>query len=450
MLRVLLLLACALACCHAQATVVIGRTISQSGSFVAESLLLQHGWDMWSQDVLARGGILMADGLRHPVKVITVNDASDAQIVGLQVSDLVNTQKVHILVGPFGAAMAQVAVATANKTQTPIVYAAASSTQLFSSGYKHAFSIQAQVSKRQAVCISAFADSGLKTLEMIVANDTFQLGAASAFARSAATAGISVGLNYTYGVNEVDFDATRAQWKAFPESRPELVLIGGALPFSIAALSMVRDIYDPRAIFIANGGSLPGIVQNFDWEAEFIFQGVQWDSVLDYSDEYYGNTKNFSAEYKRRFNEDTFYTSAASYTSGYLIEKALATVENLTNTEIIAAFKNLNLECMWGPIQFLATGELDGKIICEQVIKKNIEIVAPANLSTENLVIPAFPPRPPPPRFTKKELLLIKVLTPTLGGLLLIGVLLGVGYWLTRKYHFITLPKNEASDQWER
>lgn len=435
-------------CCYAEPEpVIIGQLVSRSGSFQGESQLLQNGFKMWLEDVTARGGILMADGERHPVVVHQVNDASDPQVAGLQVTDLITNKKVHIVVGPFGAAMAQVAVLTANKTQTPIIYAAASSGVLFTSGYQHAFSIQAQVAKRQEVCVDTFADARLATLELIIANDTFQLGAAASFASLARQRGITVGLNYTYPVDESDFEATRAQWHD-KEARPDIVLIGGALPFSIAAIEFVRSIYDPKAIFIANGGSLPGVVANFGWEAEYIFQGVQWDSVLEYTDEYYGNTSNFAAQYRLRFKEEPFYTSAASYTSGYIIEKALESLWNLTNTDIIDAIKALDVECMWGPIKFLGTGELDGRIICEQVIDHSIQIIAPQNLSTAEPVMPAYPPRPPPPRFSQKELLLIKVLTPTLGGLLLIGIIAAIAYYLSRKYYFVTLPKNEASDQW--
>ncbi len=123
---------------------------------------------------------------------------------------------------------------------------------------------------------------------MIVANDSFQIFAANSFRNAANATGMSVRQNGTYNITETDFHGTLQLWIDDPKSRPDIVLIGGALPFSIAAIKRVRQIYDPKAIFIANGGSLPGIVEAFEWEAEGLFQGVQWDSVLPYTDEHYG------------------------------------------------------------------------------------------------------------------------------------------------------------------
>ena len=432
--------------------VVIGRTVSKSGAFQGESKAIQDGFAMWLQDVTARGGILMTDGERHPVQVITYNDASDTQVARVQTKELIEVDDVDVIVGPFGGAMCTEAVKQANRTQTPTVYAAGSSNVLFTSGFQHSFSISAQIGPRQKPCIDLYKQLGVLNFEMIVANDSFQITAANAFSNQMHATGIPALFNYsTYPVTEENFVAHRQRW-ANALQRPELVLIGGALPFSRAALLMVREIYDPKAIFMANGPAIPPLVAEFDWEAENIFQGTQWSKTLPYTDEYYGNTSTWAAAFQQRTNLTTEWTHAASYTSGYVIEKAfefLYSPENATNQEKNEAIRNLSLTSLWGPIEFLPTGEIAGQSICQQVQRKNYDlIVAPDNLRNAEVVFPAVPNRPPPPKYSKKEILLMKVLIPLFIGLLLLAVLGIIILVITKKYHFVTIPKNNANDEW--
>src|SRR5687767_4383754 len=77
--------------CQQPQKIVIGRTISSFGGFAFDSAIVSKGIDIWIEDVKTRGGILMSnfDGLRHPIEVVTLEDASSTQIVDLQYRELV-------------------------------------------------------------------------------------------------------------------------------------------------------------------------------------------------------------------------------------------------------------------------------------------------------------------------------------------------------------------------
>ncbi len=79
------LLLCCCSSLHAQ-SIVIGRTVSTLGVAVIDSALITQGFDFWLEDANARGGILMEgyDGIRHPIHVITFEDASMPQVVAVQ------------------------------------------------------------------------------------------------------------------------------------------------------------------------------------------------------------------------------------------------------------------------------------------------------------------------------------------------------------------------------
>ncbi len=96
------------ACGAQNSTILIGRLFSASGAFQSESGVLTKGWKMWEEDVRARGGLTLKDGSVRQIRVVDVNDASDPQVAGLQTAYLIDTEQVHFVIGPFGAAMAQV------------------------------------------------------------------------------------------------------------------------------------------------------------------------------------------------------------------------------------------------------------------------------------------------------------------------------------------------------
>jgi ABC-type branched-subunit amino acid transport system substrate-binding protein len=79
----------------AQQPIKIGRTISVCGQFEKESAYITKGVEFWLEDVNARGGLLMSDGSRRPVQLITYSDGSDATTVEILYDWLINQDKVR-------------------------------------------------------------------------------------------------------------------------------------------------------------------------------------------------------------------------------------------------------------------------------------------------------------------------------------------------------------------
>jgi branched-chain amino acid transport system substrate-binding protein len=435
--------------------IVIGRLVSRSGAFEAESLDVQRGFDMWFEDVKARGGVLMLDGQRHPVEVITYNDASDLQVVRVQTEWLIEKDKVHLLVGPYGGAMTLEMVKVANKTQTPCVCAVGSSSELFESGFKHSFSMLTQIGPRHQICTELFADQfGIQNFEMILDDDSFENASAKTFADYMAEKGVyQLHSGYPlYPVDETEFLPHRQRWEGESTQRPDLVLIGGALPFSIAALRFVRSIWDPKAIYLANSGAMPGLIAEFDWEDDLLFQSNQWEATVQYDDYYYGDTATWAAAFQQRTNTTAYLVSAASYVCGLVIEEAfkkLYSPDNVTNEEINAVIASLDFGSFFGRIRFLSTGEINTQPFCEQVQQGNL--IVPVFPGPEEVpgsvppIYPALPDRPPKPALSDEEVLIIAIVVPV--GTALIAAII-VAFILRRKFRMILLDKDMADDSW--
>ncbi len=427
-----------------QTVVRIGRTISTEGFNQLDSEIITEGFDFWVEDVKKRGGIRMHnyDGQVHDIEVITREDASNNEIVDLQYRELIETNGSHLLFAPFGGSLVGTATRRANLTQTPIVSAAG-----LSSG-QHFFSIQAPYANRAKICIELFnrtADIKNMVALSISGDIIFQNLAIKGFTEEAEKIGIQRTYNLTF--NASDTASVLERFKTNHTDQADILFLAGAPMDVVAFLPKLRDVYDPRLVFVANGATLATIAELLTWEAEYVVDATQWVASLNLTDEYYITSLNFEKEFTLRQNKTPQIFHTAGYISGYIMEKALQVSRSLDSSDLIYAIKNLNLTSLWGHISFGPQGYLLSTPVCRQIVKnKQINIIAPDLLMTKALVYPGIPSRPPPPRFSQNDYLMMKIWIPICGGMVLLCALAVVAYYLHMKYHFITIPKQDDSE----
>src|SRR3989442_7625585 len=82
----------------AAATITIGVSVSLTGDFSGDGKALVQGYDLWAQDINAKGGLL-----GHKVTVKYVDDASSTQQVVTNYQTLITQDKVALVFGPFSS-----------------------------------------------------------------------------------------------------------------------------------------------------------------------------------------------------------------------------------------------------------------------------------------------------------------------------------------------------------
>src|SRR2546430_13200637 len=82
----------------ASTPITIGVSVSLSGDFSGDGKALQQGYDLWAQDVNAKGGLL-----GHRVTMKYVDDASSTQQVVTNYQTLITQDKVALVFGPFSS-----------------------------------------------------------------------------------------------------------------------------------------------------------------------------------------------------------------------------------------------------------------------------------------------------------------------------------------------------------
>ena len=76
--------------------ITIGVSVSLSGDFSGDGAALKQGYELWAQDINAKGGLL-----GHQVTMKYVDDASSTQQVVTNYQNLITQDKVALVFGPF-------------------------------------------------------------------------------------------------------------------------------------------------------------------------------------------------------------------------------------------------------------------------------------------------------------------------------------------------------------
>src|SRR6202165_4585202 len=120
-----------------QAPITIGVSVSLSGDFAGDGKALVQGYDLWAQDVNAKGGLL-----GHKVTMKYVDDASSTQQVVTNYQALITQDKVALVFGPFSSLLTIPASAVTDRYGYAFPEPAGGGPQVFTRGLHSIFFVQ--------------------------------------------------------------------------------------------------------------------------------------------------------------------------------------------------------------------------------------------------------------------------------------------------------------------
>src|SRR6202165_5557621 len=171
-------------------TITLGAPLGLTGSLTKESQLTQQGYNLWSDWINARGGILV-NGVLHPVVIKYYDDTSNSNQSAVLMQKLITEDKAQFLLGPYGSAATATDAIVAETNQIPMVEANGAAQAIFNLGYKYTFGVLSPANKYLEGVIDMAATLTPKptTIAMLSADDAFSLEVANAINTYAPTQG---------------------------------------------------------------------------------------------------------------------------------------------------------------------------------------------------------------------------------------------------------------------
>jgi branched-chain amino acid transport system substrate-binding protein len=357
--------------------VVVGASVALTGKYSRTGQEQLNGFEMWVEDVNARGGIL-----GRKVRLVHYDDESKPDTAARLYEKLITDDKVDLLFGPYSSGVTMAASTVAEKHGFPMVSTGASSSEIWSRGYKNIFGLYTPANTYMDQILELAKEKGLKKVALLYADTAFPRDVAAGVKATTARLGMDLVFEEEYGKASTDFAAMILKMKT---KKPDVVIGGSYLPDSTAFMRQAKENRLYAKIFaFAVGPGLPDFGPNLGVDAEGVMGNTQWEATLNIP-----GAKEFGERYAEKYGHEPGYHAAGGYGAGQVLEAAVAKAGSLDRDKIRQALVGLDTTTIFGRYKVDATGQQVGKPgYSIQWIGGVRHVVLPPDVATATLVYP--------------------------------------------------------------
>jgi len=341
------------------APITIGVSISQSGDFSGDGKALKQGYDLWAQDVNKAGGL---NG--HQVTMKYVDDASSTQQVVTNYQNLITTDKVALVFGPFSSLLTIPASTVVDRYGYAFPEPAGGGPHVFDRGLKSVFFVQPAAVEDNLVSYTKWLlalPSGQRPASAAYAtqDDPFTQPQVDKAKSLLEAGGIKTAYYKVYPAETTDFTPLAL---AVASSKADAVILGTQLPDAVAfAKTFIQQHYNPKTLIETTG---PDQGAQFSDKLGANTDGIMVPAGWTADAKAYGNDK-FVAEFIAAYGgtaADISADAAEAYSVGQVVDQATKKANSIDNQKLIDALHSGTYNTIQGPMSFDATGKPQGGV----------------------------------------------------------------------------------------
>lgn len=365
---------------HAQDELVVGASVALTGKYSRTGQEQLHGYQMWIEDINAKGGLL-----GKKVRMIHYDDESKPDTGAKLYEKLITHDKADLLLGPYSSGVTLAASTISERHHFPMVSTGAASSQIWERGYKNVFGLYTPAEVYMDQILELAKSKGLKKIALIYENTTFPRAVAKGVKTKALALGLDVVFEEEYSKGSTDFASMIVKIKI---KEPDVIVGGSYLPDSTAFVRQAKEYQLNAAIYaFAVGPGLPDFGQNLGPDAEGIMGNTQWEPSLNVP-----GAQDFAARYEKKYGHRPGYHAAGGYGAGQILEAAVKAADSLDKDKLRTALLGLDTTTVFGRYKVDRTGKQIGKPgYAIQWINGTRHIVLPSEVATHEVVYPFKP-----------------------------------------------------------
>jgi branched-chain amino acid transport system substrate-binding protein len=354
----------------------IGFSIAKTGLFAQAAPSQLNAYELWREQVNARGGLDVA-GKRRMIEFVQYDDQSNPGTAVKIYEKLVTDDKVDLLLAPWGTPHHFALAPVLERLKFPMVGNTAASVQLrkIKPGYIW-FSTSAVPDSIAADIVAMMKANGVKSAALLANVLPLAKEIKASFVPAAQKAGIALKVNEEYPPDIKDMTAVLTKVKA---AAPDAVIVlsypsdsvlyakqgkelGVAAKFQFVAIGPTMDFYGKVV-----GAAANGFVTMGHWSPE----KKDWPKA-----------KAFFDAYVKKFNEKPDYLdSALAYMSCEILEQAVGKA-GLDREKLRATINTATFDTINGPVKFQGVQNVTTPSMLLQVQAGGLHIVWPAKAAT--------------------------------------------------------------------
>jgi branched-chain amino acid transport system substrate-binding protein len=360
----------------AQAPVVVGTVLPQSGLLADLAADLGRGLQLWQQEVNASGGLL-----ERRIELRVLDDASESAASVRLYEKLIKEHAADLLVGPFGSAASLGAAAAAERNRRVLVNATGAARAVHRRSPRWVFQVPAPLSAYARGALELARRMELKRVIVVARSDPLAREMAERAREHAHTLGLEAGELESYRPGERNFAPQVARARAY--GAQAWIAFGSAQDAAEIVKSLRKADYAPQ-LFVAQGADEAKFIQLVGQDAELAI-GI---SPYEPRAATRGNAQ-FAEAYARQWSAPPTHVAAQGYAAGKVLEEAVRRAGSLEQEKVRAALAALETETPLGGYRVDRAGvQLAAEPLLVQIQRGRREIIWPEALATAKWRLP--------------------------------------------------------------
>jgi branched-chain amino acid transport system substrate-binding protein len=378
-------------------TLLFGAPISLTGSTSTEGHLTLEGYQLWVKEVNAHGGIKVG-GTTYQVQLKYYDDGSSPTKSAQLTQQLVTTDKVNFLLGPYGTSATLQDEAIAEQYKIPMVEGNGAAKAIFSKGFHYIFGVLSPASEYAKVMLEAALalPNPPKTVAIISANDAFSLEVAAAAKDYATGHNLNVVYYQQYPANSTDLTNVLTALKTSGPggTAPDMLLGSGHENEAVTTMKEAKQLHINAKLYAFTvGPATPDFISALGPTANYVLGSSQWTPQEKYNGiDVFGTPANYAQMYQTEYGHKPSYQSAESTAVGLAFQYAIQNAGSIDPQKVRDALASLDIMAFYGEIRFDSTGANTYKPMATiQIQNGTLVTVYPADVANAQLSYPTPP-----------------------------------------------------------
>lgn len=378
-------------------TLLFGAPISLTGSTSNEGQLTLEGYKLWVKAVNTHGGIRIGH-TTYQVQLKYYDDGSSPTKSAQLTQQLITSDKVNFLLGPYGTAATLQDEAIAEQYKIPMVEGNGSAKTIFSKGFHYIFGVQSAASEYGKVMLEAALALAHppKTIAIISANDAFSKEVATAAKDYATSHNLKLVYYQQYPAETTDLTSVLTALKTSGPggSVPDILLGSGHEDEAVTTMKECKQLHINAKLYAFTvGPAIPDFISVLGSTSNYILGSSQWTPQEKYQgSDVFGTPANYTQIYQKEYEHKPSYQSAESTATGLAFEYAIKKAGSIDPQKVRDALASLDIMTFFGRIRFDSTGANTYKPMAAiQIQNGTVATVYPSAIANAQLIYPTPP-----------------------------------------------------------
>jgi branched-chain amino acid transport system substrate-binding protein len=340
-------------------TITLGAAVQITGAMANPGHYYRDAYQMAVDQINAKGGI-MVGGQRYQFALKVLDNQSDVNLGVRQYVQLITSDKVDFLLGPFNSNDALDDSSVAEKYQVPFVQGGGASSQIFSRGYKYVFGTLPPADDYFGSTLEMLGKIEPKpqTAALLSADDSFDVAVAKGTRTLLAKSGLKTVFDEQYAEHNSDFTTLLSLLKS---KARDVLLWGGHEPEALNFIRQSKSLdFSPKDLAsFTVGVPTADFRQALGPEANYAFGMTVWLPSAALKDDWFGDAEAFAKQFQAKYGYAPDYHVASAVADVETYAKAIAAAGSLDRQKVRDAIAAVGFDCLYAHVRFAANGQIN-------------------------------------------------------------------------------------------